>query len=200
MVGQWVALFPTTTMYLPPKSAFLEESLRNYANGIYLRCVCNIDIRNRPMYLHRQQLMESFPWGDRCRTGVEVNNEDMFRLLSHNVNGLSMSRDQSELCNFADALGDKSVSLFGLQETNRNVGKRHVLESFHHTVRSVSTHHHGAVSSARLEWDHDYQPGGTAISVRNKWATRQRIRRLWQMVLDHTGRQGHNEDYIYFGV
>ena len=114
----------------------------------------------------------SFPWGDRCRTGAEVTDADIFRLLSHNVNGLSMSRDQSELRNFAETLDDKSVSLFGLQETNRNFGNRHVLDSFHQAIKSVSTHHHGAVSSARLDWDHDYQPGGTAISVRNKWATR----------------------------
>ena len=63
---------------------------------------------------------DSYPWGDRCRTGAELENDAIFRLLSHNVNGLSMSRDHSELRNFAETIGDKSVSLFGLQETNRN--------------------------------------------------------------------------------
>ncbi|WP_317204821.1 hypothetical protein, partial [Janthinobacterium sp.] len=47
-----------------------------------------------------------------------------------------------------------------------------MLESFHKTIRGISTHHQGAVSSAKLNWHGDYQPGGTAVSVRNEWASR----------------------------
>jgi hypothetical protein len=47
-----------------------------------------------------------------------------------------------------------------------------VTASFHETVKKASTHYRGAVSSAKLHWPTDYQPGGTAVAVRNEWATR----------------------------
>ena len=115
---------------------------------------------------------ESFPWGDPCRTGQQVQDEDIFRVMGHNVNGLSPRDDQCEVRNFALALEDKSISLFGIQETNRNFERLHLSESFHRAIKGVSTHHHGVVSSAKIAWPNDYQPGGTAVSVRNKWATR----------------------------
>ena len=62
--------------------------------------------------------------------------------------------------------------MFGIQEPNRNFESTEMLTSFHNVIRSVSTHHHGAVSSAKLHWPVEYQPGGTAVSVRNQWATR----------------------------
>jgi hypothetical protein len=47
-----------------------------------------------------------------------------------------------------------------------------MVESFHRVIRNTSTHHHGAVSLTKLQWPQDYQPGGTAVSIRNQWATR----------------------------
>ena len=151
-------------------SSLCGKSVKLRQRKLFEMCVQvhqeNIDAPTQEDEEHRST--ESFPWGDRVWSGSEVETDDMFRLLSHNVNGLSMSSDKSELRNFANSIAEKSVSLFGLQETNRNFERRHVLESFHSIIKSVSSHHYGAVASARMEWDHDYQPGGTAISVRNQ--------------------------------
>ena len=115
---------------------------------------------------------QSLPWGDPYLVGDGVNIADLFRLVSHNVNGLSASDDHADVAHMATSMALKSVAIFGLQETNRNFERRSMLESFHRVVRSTCTHHVGAVSSAKLQWPQDYQPGGTAVSVRNKWATR----------------------------
>ena len=74
--------------------------------------------------------------------------------------------------NFAATIQDKAVSLFGIQETNCNFERPAMVSSFHDVLRGVSKQHKGAVSSAKLQWPSNYQPGGTAISVRNQWATR----------------------------
>jgi hypothetical protein len=66
----------------------------------------------------------------------------------------------------------KDVALASLYEVNRNFEVPAVLKSFHKPLRDVSSHHKGSVSSAQLSWSTKYQPGGTAVSVRNKWATR----------------------------
>ena len=92
--------------------------------------------------------------------------------MSHNVNGLSKANYQTDVVDFARAVDDKAIGLFGIQETNRNFERQHMLDSFHTVIKGISTHHQGAVSSAKLQWPSDYQPGGTAVSVRNKWASR----------------------------
>ncbi len=114
---------------------------------------------------------DSFPWGDPLSFGSALD-DSIFRVLSHNVNGLSTADSNSEVRDFARSLKDKSISLFGIQETNRNFQRPFLVDSFHSIIRGVSSHHRGAVSSAKLSWDSNYQPGGTAVSVRNKWATR----------------------------
>jgi ribonuclease HI/exonuclease III len=114
----------------------------------------------------------SIPWGDPVSTGNEVEDADTFRLISHNVNGLSTADQQADVLHFATNMKTKAVAVFGIQETNRNFERQHMLTSFHRAITQVSTHHHGAVSSARMQWPQDHQPGGTAVSVRNKWATR----------------------------
>ena len=63
-------------------------------------------------------LRDSLPWGDVQISGTEVEEQGVFRLLSHNVNGLSTADDQADVLHFATAIKDKSVALFGLQETN----------------------------------------------------------------------------------
>jgi hypothetical protein len=114
----------------------------------------------------------SVHWGDSLLPGKDIEREDWFRVWSHNVNGLSCRRDSTDLQDFTNTMRDKGVSVLGIQETNRNFEKTKLVRSFHGSLRGVSTHHKGEVSSARIQWPDDYQPGGTAVSVRNKWATR----------------------------
>ena len=117
-------------------------------------------------------IQDSLPWGDPHVPGNSVRELGLFRILSHNVNGLSKANYNTDVMDFARSLKDKAVSLFGIQETNRNFEVPHMLDSFHNAIKGVSSHHHGAVSSAKLKWQTDHQPGGTAVSVRDKWATR----------------------------
>ena len=114
----------------------------------------------------------SFPWGDQLTIGDQVDSAGLFRVLSHNVNGLSKADNHEDVRLFATAMHEKTVSVFGIQETNRNFERPSMLQSFHHHLRRSSKAHKGAVSSAKLHFPADYQPGGTAVSVRNQWATR----------------------------
>ena len=113
---------------------------------------------------------DSLPWGDHQQSGREINEAGMFCVWSHNVNGLSKANFQSDVMDFARAMKDKAVAVFGIQETNRNFERRHMLDSFHKVINGISSHHQGAVASAKVQWPTDYQPGGTAVSVRNHWA------------------------------
>ena len=117
---------------------------------------------------HRHSVL----WGDPHVSGNKVERDSLFRVLSHNVNGLSTADDHADVRNFAASIQEKSVSLFGIQETNRNFERPTMVSSFHNLLRGVSVQHKGAVSSAKLQWPSNYQPGGTAVSVRNQWATR----------------------------
>ena len=112
------------------------------------------------------------PWGDTIMLGKQVAKSGTFRLVSHNLNGLSPSNDNANVVHMAESMAKKVVAIFGLQETNHNFERPSMVESFHRVIRNTSTHHHGAVSSAKLQWPQDYQPGGTAVSIHNQWATR----------------------------
>jgi ribonuclease HI/exonuclease III len=114
----------------------------------------------------------SMPWGDPIASGQQVKDSGIFRLVSHNVNGLSPANDHIDVVDMAKAMEEREVAIFGLQETNRNFERAPMVDSFHRVIRGTSTHHKGGVSSAKLQWPQDYQPGGTATSVRNQWATR----------------------------
>ena len=116
-----------------------------------------------------QETQRSTPWGDPVKSRSEVESTNSFRLISHNVNGLSTADNNEDVRRFAKAMQHKGVAVCGIQETNRNFGKGSLVASFHNIIKNVSTHHRGAVSSAKIDWPTDYQPGGTAVSVRNKW-------------------------------
>ena len=105
-------------------------------------------------------------------SGQQVIETGIFRLISHNVNGLLPANNHIDVVDMAKAMAEKEVAIFGLQETNRNFERSSMVDSFHRVIRGMSTHHPGVVSSAKLQWPQDYQLGGTAISVCNKWATR----------------------------
>jgi hypothetical protein len=109
----------------------------------------------------------SIPWGDPIISGRQVLDSGIFRLVSHNVNGLSPANDNADVVNMAASMADKEVAIFGLQETNRNFEQPSMVESFHRVIRNTSTHHNGAVSSAKLQWPQDYQP----MALRYRFAT-----------------------------
>jgi hypothetical protein len=114
----------------------------------------------------------SILWGDDLSASKQKATGDLFRTYSHNPNGLSCTDDDLDVKQFAKAIQAKDVALVSVYEVNRNFERPDVLNSFHGHLRGVSTHHQGAVSSAKVSWPTKYQPGGTAVSVRNKWATR----------------------------
>jgi hypothetical protein len=111
-------------------------------------------------------------WGDELGASKKKVTGDLFRTYSHNPNGLSCSNDNLDLKKFATAIQAKDVAVVSLYEVNRNFEMPAVLNSYNSHLLGVSNHHHGSVSSAKLSWSTQYQPGGTAVSVRNKWATR----------------------------
>ena len=107
----------------------------------------------------------SIHWGDVLAPGRDVERDDLFRVLCHNVNGLSSRPDSTDLQDFSDTMREKGVSVFRIQETNRNFEKKWLVKSFHDSLQSVSIPHHGTVALAKLQWPRDYQPGGTVVLV-----------------------------------
>jgi hypothetical protein len=115
--------------------------------------------------------VNSVIWGDPHKSGEEVKAHGLFRVLSHNVNSLSTFNNNENVRRFAASMKDKSVAVFGLQETNRNFQHQSLVDSFHRIISGASSQHKGAVASAQIGWQSHYQPGGTAVSVRDEWAT-----------------------------
>jgi hypothetical protein len=113
-------------------------------------------------------VQHSTPWGDPIVSGSQASKNGIFGLVSHNVNGLSLANDHIDVIHMAKSMDEKEVAIFGLQETNWNFERPSMVNSFHRVIRGTSTHHHGVVSTAKLQWPQDYQPGGTAISIRNQ--------------------------------
>jgi hypothetical protein len=93
----------------------------------------------------------SVPWGDHVISGSDADSRGVFRLISHNVNGLSSADNNADAISLAESMAEKYVALFGLQETNRNFERPSMVETFHQAVRRVSTHHHGVTLSAKLQ-------------------------------------------------
>ena len=154
------------------RASMRQRTLFEYSTTNQGRSV-NQQARERPLQANLAiDQLASIPWGDIVIPANEVQDTDTFRILSHNVNGLSTADQQADVLHFAHALADKAVAVFGIQEPNRNFEREHMLASFHGIINQVCTHHHGAVSSAKMQWTQDHQPGGTAVSVMNKWATR----------------------------
>ena len=130
---------------------------------------------------------DSIPWGDKLMSGQEVMDSGIFRVLSHNVNGLSKANHQLDVLLFARAM-KKNGS--GIRDTRNEPQLRADGNAgfVSYVIRSVSSHHHGAVSSAHLQLSTDYQPGGTAVSVRDKWASRFLMKGSDELWLTLTGR------------
>jgi hypothetical protein len=64
--------------------------------------------------------IESIAWGDQVKSSESVKKENLFRVMSHNVNGLSTAAQNEDVRLFAAEMKSKVVGLFGIQETNRN--------------------------------------------------------------------------------
>jgi hypothetical protein len=77
----------------------------------------------------------SLQWGDVHEPGEVVESTGIFRVLSHNVNGLSTFNDHEDVRSFARTMKDKGVAVFGLQETNRNFERKKMVDSFHNVIR-----------------------------------------------------------------
>ena len=85
----------------------------------------------------------SVPWGGHIISGTEVDDGGIFRIVSHNVDGLSLADNNADMVHMAASMADIAVALFGLQETNRNFERQRMADSYHQAVRRVSTHYHG---------------------------------------------------------
>ena len=67
---------------------------------------------------------------------------------------------------------EKECATVAITEPNRNFDMPKMRADYINTMRNASMHHQTALGSAQMGWPNNYQPGGNAISVRNKWATR----------------------------
>jgi hypothetical protein len=107
----------------------------------------------------------SILWGDKLSASKQKVDGDVFRTYSHNLNAFSCSDDDLDVKQFAEAIHAKDAALVSLYEVNRNFQEQSVLNSFHHHLRGVSTHHHGAVSSAQLTWTNSSRFGTSGPPV-----------------------------------
>ena len=170
---------PPDSVVLIPSQVVVNQSRGSCRQQQLSRYFSSAGTRSRPLprpLTNTNQIgspvTSSVPWGDSHLPGEVVAAAGLFRVYSQNVNGLSTSNSNLEVDEFAAAMSHKTVALAAMQETNRNFERTSVAQSFHQCFRNVSTHHQGAVASARLQFQSDYQPGGTAVAVLNKWATR----------------------------
>ena len=164
---------PVSPVLIPSQVLFNRSrvNLKQQRLSRYFRSEDNHPTQFTTLPTQSPSVCFSFPWGDPHVSGDTVDSTGIFRLYSQNVNGLSSSHGNLDALTFAQSMADKSVAVAGLQETNRNFERPAVAKSFLDCMRSVCTHHQGSVSSAKLQVQSNYQPGGTAVSVRNKWAT-----------------------------
>jgi hypothetical protein len=77
---------------------------------------------------------QSTPWGDTIVSGQQVIETRIFRLISHNVNGLLPANNHIDVVDMAKAMAEKEVAIFGLQETNRNFERSSMVDSFHWVI------------------------------------------------------------------
>ena len=88
----------------------------------------------------------SLPWGDHVISEEQGDESGIFRVISHNVNGLSSVSEHADVVHMATAMAEKRVSLFGIQETNRNLNDEAWLSCstglFGVTVRTITARCH----------------------------------------------------------
>jgi len=115
---------------------------------------------------------QSLLWGDPHVSSKDLYKSGGFRVFSHNVNGLSSRDAQVKLKLFVKTMRSKGVAVFGVQETNMNFQRQYSKLAVYQHVKRTSKLCQGAVSSAPMGYTDEYQPGGTATFVRDRWATR----------------------------
>jgi len=83
---------------------------------------------------------QSVLWGDPHILADDIKNNGWFRVLSHNVNGLSSSNYDVDLKQFVSTMKKKTVALFGIQETNQNFERKAMRDGIFSHVRSNNLH------------------------------------------------------------
>jgi len=106
------------------------------------------------------------------RSGKEIQEDGLFRVYYNNVNGFSHRDDDNDINMFIKTIAKKECAIIAITEPNRNFDTPQQPDEYVTTMRKASKHQQTALASAKLGWTRNRQPGGTAISVRNKWATR----------------------------
>jgi len=106
------------------------------------------------------------------RTGQEIKNDGLFRVYYNNVNGFSCCDDNNDINMFVESIARKECAIVAITEPNRNFEQQQMRADYINTLRKASDHQQTALASAKMGWPEEHQQGGTAISVRNKWATR----------------------------
>ena len=57
-------------------------------------------------------IQHSMPWGDNIVSGQQVTQNGIFRLVSHNVNGLLPANNHIDVIDMAKAMDEKEVAIF----------------------------------------------------------------------------------------
>jgi len=102
----------------------------------------------------------------------EIQSQDLFRFHSNNVNGFSKADNEADLKDYTKRMNGLNVAVCAMQEVNRNFELQSTRDAMFRHVRGTSIHHHGVFGQAKLGDTSSYQPGGTGVVVRDKWATR----------------------------
>jgi len=100
---------------------------------------------------------------------------DTLRVLSHNVNGLFPLNNDATPKHFFDEIKRRDIGIFGIQEINANTNDNRISNKFKRMLSAIDDGRpKSALSSSTGVLDHrsTYLPGGTAIAVRDKWASR----------------------------
>jgi hypothetical protein len=121
---------------------------------------------------------ENFPFGDLLSSTKPAG---AIRLFFQNVNGIRSYNSWAPWANACNSLNDLQVDIFGIAETNLKWNTR-----LQETARSIcQRHYHSALLSVSSSTDPtrtEYQPGGTATIITNKWTGRSTT-----SIHDHSG-------------
>ena len=88
----------------------IQRSLFQYATAesrLYLG-------RSKRSQDYHSSTFDNIPWGDLHISCAAAKEAGYFRILSHNVNGLSKANSHADVIDFARAVNDKYIGLFGI--------------------------------------------------------------------------------------
>lgn len=112
--------------------------------------------------------IDNLPFGDLLQSTKPT---DSIRFLFQNINGIRSYNEWSPWTHACHSLQELQVDIFGIAETNIKWNKKHQT-----TARRLCQRHYNsaliATSSSNDITKTDYQPGGTATIITNKWTGR----------------------------